>query len=85
MAALTCTASTLSSVATFGLATIMKQLRILTGIHAGATAALGHGLHRIDADDDADIRITGRTSPSAIVEVGDNDVVTVRRLAARES
>ncbi|MBN3751837.1 type III secretion protein [Paraburkholderia sp. Tr-20389] len=61
----------------------MKQLRILTGIHAGATAPLGPGLHRIDADDDADIRITDWTGPSAIVEVGDNDVVTVRRLAVR--
>ena len=60
----------------------MKQLRILTGIHAGATAPLAPGLHRIDADDDADIRITDWTGPSAIVEVGDNDVVTVRRLAA---
>ncbi len=60
----------------------MKQLRILTGIHAGATAPLGPGLHRIDADDDADIRITDWTGPSAIVEVGENDVVTVRRLAA---
>jgi len=60
----------------------MKQLRILTGIHAGATASLAPGLHRIDADDDADIRITDWTGPSAIVEVGDNDVVTVRRLAA---
>ena len=62
----------------------MKQLRILTGIHAGATAPLGPGLHRIDADDDADIRITDWTGPSAIVEVGDSDVVTVRRLAAQE-
>ncbi|MBN3759779.1 type III secretion protein [Burkholderia sp. Ac-20365] len=62
----------------------MKQLRILTGIHAGATAPLGHGSHRIDADDDADIRITDWTGPSAIVEVGDSDVVTVRRLAAQE-
>lgn len=60
----------------------MKQLRILTGIHAGATAPLAPGLHRIDADDDADIRITDWTGPSAIVEVGENDVVTVRRLAA---
>jgi type III secretion protein D len=61
----------------------MKQLRILTGIHAGATAPLGPGLHRIGADDDADIRITDWTGPSAIVEVGDGDVVTVRRLAAQ--
>ncbi|BEU26791.1 type III secretion protein [Paraburkholderia sp. 22B1P] len=61
----------------------MKQLRILTGIHAGATAPLGPGLFRIDADDDADIRITDWTGPSAIVEVGDSDVVTVRRLAAQ--
>jgi type III secretion protein D len=60
----------------------MKQLRILTGIHAGATAPLAPGLHRLDADDDADIRITDWTGPSAIVEVGENDVVTVRRLAA---
>ncbi|AXF04046.1 type III secretion protein [Paraburkholderia hospita] len=63
----------------------MKQLRILTGIHAGATAPLGPGLYRIDADDDADIRITDWTGPSAIVEVGDGDVVTVRRLAAQEA
>ena len=63
----------------------MKQLRILTGIHAGATAPLGPGLYRIDADDDADIRITDWTGPSAIVEVGDGDVVTVRRLAVQEA
>ncbi|MGT2475651.1 type III secretion protein [Paraburkholderia terrae] len=63
----------------------MKQLRILTGIHAGATAPLGPGLYRIDADDDADIRITDWTGPSAIVEVGDSDVVTVRRLAVQEA
>jgi type III secretion protein D len=62
----------------------MKQLRILTGIHAGATAPLGPGLHRIDADDDADIRITDWTGPSAIVKVGENEVVTVRRLGAHE-
>src|SRR5690349_7924108 len=61
----------------------MKQLRILTGIHAGATAPLGPGRYRIDADDDADIRITDWTGPSAVVEVGDSDVVTVRRLAAQ--
>ncbi|EUC15839.1 UNVERIFIED_ORG: type III secretion protein D [Burkholderia sp. CF145] len=63
----------------------MKQLRILTGIHAGATAPLGPGLYRIDADDDADIRITDWTGPSAIVEVGESDVVTVRRLAAQDA
>jgi type III secretion protein D len=62
----------------------MKQLRILTGIHAGATAPLGPGVYRIDADDDADIRITDWTGPSAIVEVGESDVVTVRRLASEE-
>ena len=61
----------------------MKQLRILTGIHAGATAPLGPGRYRIDADDDADIRITDWTGSSAVVEVGDSDVVTVRRLAAQ--
>jgi type III secretion protein D len=62
----------------------MKQLRILTGIHAGATAPLGPGVYRIDADDDADIRITDWTGPAAIVEVGESDVVTVRRLASEE-
>ncbi|WP_109477465.1 type III secretion protein [Paraburkholderia sp. C35] len=63
----------------------MKQLRILTGIHAGATAPLSPGPYRIDADDDADIRITDWTGPSAIVEVGDSDVVTVRRLATQQA
>ena len=63
----------------------MKQLRILTGIHAGATAPLAPGPHRIDADDDADIRITDWTGPPAVVEVSDSDVVTVRRLAVQEA
>lgn len=63
----------------------MKQLRILTGIHAGATAPLGPGLHRIDADDDADIRITDWTGPPALVEVREDEAVTVRRLAGQES
>jgi type III secretion protein D len=58
----------------------MKQLRILTGIHAGATAPLAPGVYRIAADDDADIRITDWTGASALVEVSDGDVVTVRLL-----
>ncbi|MCA8002733.1 FHA domain-containing protein [Burkholderia metallica] len=58
----------------------MKQLRILTGIHAGATVPLCPGRHRIDAEDDADIRITDWTGPSVIVEVNDARLVVVRRL-----
>src|SRR5258705_5106941 len=60
----------------------MKLLRILTGNPAGAQARLGHGVHRIDSDDDADIRITDWTGPGVLIEVNDADVVTVRHVVA---
>ncbi|MEX3816115.1 hypothetical protein AB3X96_38820 [Paraburkholderia sp. BR13439] len=36
----------------------MKLLRILTGIHAGASIPLGAGDYRVAADDDADVQIS---------------------------
>lgn len=57
---------------------MMKLLRILTGVHAGAELRLSAGAHRIGADDDADIRISDWRGPDLVLTVDDSGVVSAR-------
>ena len=57
----------------------MKTLRVLTGIHAGASLRLTPGTHRIGSHDDADIRLTDWQGPDAMLEVGPADAVKISR------
>jgi type III secretion protein D len=57
---------------------MMKLLRILTGVHAGAELRLSAGTHRIGADDDADIRISDWRGPDLVLTVDDSGVVSAR-------
>ncbi|MFP6560951.1 secretion protein [Paraburkholderia sp. B3] len=57
----------------------MKILRVLTGIHAGASLELTPGSHRIGADDDADIRLTDWQGPDAVLEADPADVIRISR------
>lgn len=51
----------------------MKQLRILTGVHAGAQLALKRQQYRVAGDDDADIQITDwGDAPLTIAVEGDD-------------
>jgi type III secretion protein D len=59
----------------------MKQLRILTGNHAGAQVRLAPGTHRVSADDDADIRILDWTGNDVLLAVDESGVASARRLA----
>ncbi|MEX3762213.1 secretion protein [Paraburkholderia phenoliruptrix] len=56
-----------------------KLLRILTGVHAGAELRLGAGVHRIGADDDADIRISDWRGDEVSLVVDAGGVVSARR------
>ncbi|MCA8023435.1 secretion protein [Burkholderia metallica] len=53
----------------------MKQLRILTGFHAGAMLQLAPGLHRVHADTDADIRLTDWSTAEVTLDVDTSGVV----------
>lgn len=53
----------------------MKQLRILTGFHAGAMVQLAPGQHRIHSGADADIRLTDWTGTLVTLEVDPSGVV----------
>jgi len=57
----------------------MKLLRVLTGIHAGASLQLAPGAHRIGCDDDADIRLTDWQGADAILEVDPTEVIRIAR------
>ncbi|WP_206956895.1 secretion protein [Trinickia acidisoli] len=57
----------------------MKILRILTGIHAGASLELTHGLHRIGSDEEADVCLTDWQGPDATLDVDAADVVRITR------
>lgn len=58
----------------------MKLLRILTGVHAGAELHLSAGLHRIGADDDADIRISDWSGADVLLTVDESGIVSAQRL-----
>ena len=53
----------------------MKQLRILTGSHAGAQIRLTPGEHRIGPEDDADICITDWHDPAIVLTLGTDGVL----------
>ncbi|WP_027210516.1 secretion protein [Burkholderia sp. WSM2232] len=57
-----------------------KLLRILTGVHAGAELRLSAGIHRIGADDDADIRISDWRGDDVSLVVDASGVVSARRM-----
>ncbi|RKF31432.1 secretion protein [Paraburkholderia fungorum] len=57
---------------------MMKLLRILTGVHAGAELRLTAGAHRIGADDDADIRISDWRGADMLLTVDDSGMVSAR-------
>jgi|GEM_PF-1054494 len=57
-----------------------KLLRILTGVHAGAELRLSAGIHRIGADDDADIRISDWRGDDVSLFVDASGVVSARRI-----
>jgi type III secretion protein D len=52
----------------------MKQLRILTGRHAGAQLELNSRCYRIGSDEDADIQIIDWQSDSVTLQAGDDDM-----------
>ena len=52
----------------------MKQLRILTGRHAGVQIDLSSRCYRIGSDEDADIQIIDWQSDSVILQAGDDDM-----------
>lgn len=58
----------------------MKLLRILTGVHAGAELHLSAGIHRIGADDDADIRISDWSGADVLLTVDESGIVSAQRL-----
>lgn len=58
----------------------MKLLRILTGIHAGVELHLSAGVHRVGADDDADIRISDWSGADILLTVDETDIVSAQRL-----
>jgi type III secretion protein D len=60
----------------------MKQLRILTGNHAGAQVRLAPGTHRVSADDDADIRILDWTGNAVLLAIDEAGVASARRVTA---
>jgi type III secretion protein D len=53
----------------------MKQLRILTGFHAGAMLQLVPGRHRVHGGADADIRLTDWTGADVTLDVDPSGVV----------
>ncbi|WP_323123312.1 secretion protein [Burkholderia alba] len=53
----------------------MKQLRILTGFHAGAMLQLAPGQHRLHGDANADIRLTDWTGADVTLDVDPTGVV----------
>jgi type III secretion protein D len=57
---------------------MMKLLRILTGVHAGAELRLTAGAHRIGADDDADIRISDWRGADMLLTVDDSGTVSAQ-------
>jgi type III secretion protein D len=59
----------------------MKQLRILTGNHAGAQVRLAPGTHRVSADEDADIRILDWTGNDVLLAVDEAGITSARRVA----
>lgn len=57
----------------------MKILRVLTGVHAGASLELTQGVHRIGSDEEADVCLTDWQGPDAMLEVDTADVIRVSR------
>lgn len=55
----------------------MKQLRILTGQHAGVYVELISTRYLISADDMADIQLLDWTSDPVILEVGPDDMISI--------
>lgn len=53
----------------------MKQLRILTGFHAGAMLQLAPGQHRVHGGAEADIRLTDWSGPDVTLDVDPSGVV----------
>ncbi len=54
---------------------VMKQLRILTGFHAGATLQLAPGRHAVHGGADADIRLMDWKSADVMLDVDTSGVV----------
>ncbi|MGF6851302.1 hypothetical protein [Paraburkholderia sp. CI3] len=57
----------------------MKLLRILTGIHAGATIPLGAGDHRVGSDDDADVQISDWQYPALTITIAVDGSASAQR------
>ena len=55
----------------------MKQLRILTGEHAGVSLELTSTRYVIGADDEADIQLLDWQSAPVVIEVTEEDVVSI--------
>ena len=55
----------------------MKQLRILTGEHAGVSLELTSTRYVIGADDEADIQLLDWQSSPVVIEVTEQDVVSI--------
>lgn len=53
----------------------MKQLRILTGQHAGAQINLTSTRYLVSAEDAADIQLTDWTSDAMLIEAGENGMI----------
>lgn len=58
----------------------MKQLRILTGVHAGAQLALKRPQYRVGSDDEADVQISDWSdAPMTLVIDGEGSVALVQQ------
>lgn len=55
----------------------MKQLRILTGQHAGARINLAPTRHHLGADDAADIQLLDWTADPMVIDAGDDGMVRI--------
>lgn len=61
----------------------MKQLRILTGRHAGAQLRLTQSRYGIARDDDADVQITDWNTPPLLLTLEEGQAVTLLALDAQ--
>jgi type III secretion protein D len=63
----------------------MKQLRILTGTHAGTHVDLTSTRYVISADDEADLQLLDWTSEPMVIEVDDDDMLRFAMLTAADA
>lgn len=57
----------------------MKILRVLTGVHVGASLELTPGSHRIGSDEEADVYLSDWQGPDAALEVSSAELISISR------